>query len=264
MPVSRVVNTEIFFQLLVKYLNPEIICDIGTLDASHSVLLRHISKNPRIIAFEANPDNYRKIIEKNIPKREDIEVYHKAVSNKNGTLVFHVQKYNDDKEQKWMAGTSSIRQRHTTVGQTEAVNVDAVRLDQFLDSIEPKINTKHAALWIDVEGAGYEVLEGIHDIASRILFIQVEVETEEIWQGQKLKKDVLKLADQLGFVELGRGKYDLQHDLILINRSYLLQNKLKCMRLTRLAVFFYYVRKWGGHILSNLLLIPILGIRRHK
>jgi hypothetical protein len=136
-------------------------------------------------------------------------------------------------------------------------------LDLFLDNIEPKISTKNVALWIDVEGAGYDVLEGIHDIASRTLFIQVEVETEEIWQGQKLKKDVLKLADQLGFIELGRGKHDLQHDLILINQSYFLQNKLKCMSLTRLAVFFYYVRKWGGHILSNLLLVPILGIRRH-
>lgn len=264
MSVSRVVNTEIFFQLLVRYLNPEIICDIGTLDASHSILLRHISKNSRIIAFEANPENYNNIIEKNIPERENIEVYHKAVSNNTGVLVFHVQKYSDEKEQRWMAGTSSIRQRNTNVGQTEAVNVDAVRLDQFLDKLEPKISSNHIALWIDVEGAGYEVLEGIQDIASRVLFIQVEVETEEIWQGQKLKKDVLKLADQLGFIELGRGKHDLQHDLILINQSYFLQNKFKCMSLTRLAVFFYYLRKWGGHILSNLLLVPILGIRRHN
>jgi FkbM family methyltransferase len=264
MTKSRVSNTEIFFQLLVKYLKPEIICDIGTLDASHSILLRHISRIPRIIAFEANPYNFNKIIDRHIPETENIEVFHKAVTNKAGELVFHVQKYTDSNEQKWMAGTSSILQRNVDVGETEEVNVDAIRLDQFLNEIEPDINNKSIALWIDVEGAGYEVLEGITDISSQIIFIQVEVETEEIWQGQKLKKDVLELVQNLGFIELGRGKHEKQHDLILINKEYFMKNRNICIRLSRLSVIFYYVRKWGGHIFSNILLTPILGISRHK
>ena len=264
MPKSRVLNTEILFQLLVKYLKPEIICDIGTLDASHSILMRHISKIPRIIAFEANPYNFKDILDRNIPEKENIEVHHKAVSNKADELIFFVQKYNNDAGQKWMAGTSSILQRNVGVGDTEEVTVDAVRLDHFLNDIAPGINKNSIALWVDVEGAGYEVLEGISEISHNVVFIQVEVETEEIWQGQKLKSDVLDLVIKLGFVEIGRGKHEKQHDLILINKAYLSKNKQKCIRLVRLAVFFYYIRKWGGHVLSNLLLTPILGIYRHN
>jgi len=264
MPKSRILNTEIFFQLLVKYLKPDIICDIGTLDASHSILLRHISKIPRIIAFEANPYNFKKILDRRIPETENIELFQKAVSNTAGTLVFHVQKYKDDAEKMWMAGTSSILQRSQSVGDTEEVNVEAVRIDRFLKDNDPDIDNKSIALWVDVEGAGFEVLQGMSDISSNILFIQVEVETEEIWQGQKLKQDVLDLASKLGFVEIGRGKHDRQHDLILINGDYFSNNRQKCLALTRLAALFYYIRKWGGHIFSNFLLAPVLGIHRHN
>lgn len=261
---SSVLNTEILFQLLVKYLKPEIICDVGALDASHSVLLRHISKYPRIIAFEANPYNYNKIIENGTAATENIEVVHKAVSNQPGKLVFHVQKYTTNTDQEWMAGTSSILQRSQGVGDTEEVSIDAIRLDTFLKENEPDIDNKTIALWIDVEGAGYEVLEGLSEIADRILFIQIEVETEEVWQGQKLKPDVLALLNNLGFIEVGRGKHEKQHDLVLISKNYFSLNRAKCTRLVRLSVFFYYLRKWGGHITSNLLLIPFLGIRRHN
>ena len=262
MPASRVVNTEIFFQMLVKFLKPALICDIGTLDASHSVLLRHISKFARILAFEANPYNFKRILDKGIAAAENIEVFHKAVTSEPGSLIFHVQQYKDRNDQDWMAGTSSIRQRSVEVGTTETTHVDAVRLDEFLIELDPQIMSKSIALWIDVEGAGYEVLEGISSIASSVLFIQIEVETEEIWQGQKLKNEVLELAVQLGFVDIARGKHDEQHDLILINKRFLANNRRKCERLTKLAVIFYYLRKWGGHILCDLLLIPVLGIWR--
>lgn len=261
---SSILNTEILFQLLVKYLKPEIICDVGTLDASHSILLRHISKYPRIIAFEANPYNYNKIIESGIAATENIEVIHKAVSNQPGKLVFHVQKYTTNAGQEWMAGTSSILQRSLDVGDTEEVSIEAIRLDTFLKENEPGIDNKSIALWIDVEGAGYEVLEGLSEITNSIIFIQVEVETEEVWRGQKLKPDVLVLLNKLGFIEIGRGKHEKQHDLVLINKNFFSKNKARVTRLVRLSVFFYYLRKWGGHILSNLLLIPILGIRRHN
>ncbi len=259
---SRILNTEILFQLLVKYIKPELICDIGTLDASHSILLRKISKQARIIAFEANPHNYENIINKGIASEANIELIRKAVSNNPGQLVFHVQKYTDDEKDQWMAGTSSILQRNKEVGDTEEVSVESVRLDDYLKAEAPGSNS--IALWIDVEGAGYEVLEGIESIANNITFLQVEVETEEIWQGQMLKKDIQPLMETYGFIEIGRGKHEKQHDLVYINQSYFNNNRTKCNALVSLAVFFYYLRKWGGHILSNIMLIPFLGIWRRQ
>jgi FkbM family methyltransferase len=264
MPKSRILNTEILFQLLVKYLKPEIICDIGTLDATHSILLRHISKTSRIIAFEANPYNYEKIIENRVPETEKIEAINKAVSNESGSLVFHIQKYSNSSDQAWMAGTSSLHQRDQEVGETEEINVEAVRLDEFLADHVPSISGKSIAIWIDVEGAGYEVLEGLSEIAGNIVFIQIEVETETVWKGQRLKQDVVQLMDEMGFIEVARGKHDKQHDLILLNREYFLNHRIQCLALISTGVIFYYIRKWGGHILSNLILVPFLGIRRRN
>ena len=262
MIISRILNTEILFQLLVKHIKPELICDIGTLDASHSIFLRPLSNPARIIAFEGNPHNYEKIIKKGQASSAGIELIHKAVSNKPGQLVFHVQKYTDDKNDQWMAGTSSILQRKKEVGDTEEVSVESVRLDDYIKAEAPDNNS--IALWIDVEGAGYEVLEGIESITNNITFLQVEVETEEIWHGQKLKKDIQPLMETYGFIEIGRGKHERQHDLVYINQRYFNNNRAKCNALVSLAVFFYYVRKWGGHILSNIMLIPFLGILRRQ
>ena len=260
MKYTRILNTEILFQLLVKYLKPELICDIGALDASHSLLLRKITNKADILAFEANPDNYQKINNKGDAKSANIEVIHKAVSNLSGELSFHVQKYTDNNDNQWMAGTSSILERTTQVGDTEEVTVEAVRLDEYLHNTGRSANS--IALWVDVEGVGYEVLEGIKNIVNNIIFIQVEVETEEIWQGQKLKKDVQALMNTYGFIEIGRGKHEHQHDLVFINEDFFNNSKHLCKTLIQLSVIFYYIRKWGGHILSNILLIPILGIWR--
>jgi len=107
MSKSRAVNTGIFFRFLVKYLKPDIVCDVGTLDASHSILLRHISRILRIIAFEANPCNHEHILARGIEKSANIELVHKAISNESAELVFNVQKYENACDQQWMAGTIS-------------------------------------------------------------------------------------------------------------------------------------------------------------
>jgi len=259
---SKKLNTEILFQFLVKYTQPELICDVGTLDASNSISLRNINQKTDILAFEANPYNYKAIISKNISESYNIDVIHKAVSNKSGQLVFNVQKYTDKHDDQWMAGTSSILQRSEEVGDTEEVAVESIRLDEHLNNSQSTKNLNYIALWIDVEGAGYEVLEGIKNITDKITFLQVEVETVTVWKGQKLKSDVQKLMESLGFIEVARGKLEDQHDLVYINQSFYESNKIKCSSLIYLAQIFYYVRKWGGHILSNILLFPILGILR--
>jgi hypothetical protein len=99
------------------------------------------------------------------------------------------------------------------------VEIEAVRLDKFVDSLSPV--PESIALWIDVEGAAYEVLKGVSGIKNRIDLIHVEVETREYWQGQKLKGDVVTLARSLGYEILARGRTDEQHDLVLVSRRVL-------------------------------------------
>lgn len=90
---------------------------------------------------------------------------HKAVTNKSGELTFHVQKYSSNNEDTWKAGTNSILERRESVGDTEEISVVAVRLDDFLNETGQLRNT--TALWIDVEGAGFEALEGIKNTTDK-------------------------------------------------------------------------------------------------
>mgnify|MGYP001816204107 CR=1 FL=1 len=126
--------------------------------------------------------------------------------------MFNVQKYSSADDQQWMAGTSSLLQRKESAGETEQVHVQAVRLDNFLRETDADINNKRIALWIDAEGAAYQVMEGISDIASRMLFIQVEVETGEIWQGQQPKK--MYFASYTAWVSSNLARANISNNMI--------------------------------------------------
>ena len=117
----------------------------------------------------------------------------------------------------------------------EEVVVDAVRLDDYLDREYPSA-TKVAA-WIDVEGFSYGVLGGMTRATERFKVLHVEVETQEIWPGQKLESDVLSLANELGLVMVARGPGDVQRDVILANRHWYEQNQTSVQRILSLARF---------------------------
>ena len=54
------------------------------------------------------------------------------------------------------------------------------------------------ALWIDVEGAGFEVIEGIAGLRERVCAINLEIETQSFWQQQRLGADVVAALRELG------------------------------------------------------------------
>ena len=65
--------------------------------------------------------------------------------------------------------------------------------------------------------------------------LHVEVETKEMWPGQKLECDVLALANELGFVMIARGLGDAQRDVILANRRWYAQNQRSVQRILTVA-----------------------------
>ena len=85
-------NTEILFQLLILWMKPKIICDIGSRDAIQSLNFKRISQDSKVIAFEANPINADKIKKNPLVVSHNIELQHKAVSSKNGFITFHVKR----------------------------------------------------------------------------------------------------------------------------------------------------------------------------
>jgi FkbM family methyltransferase len=205
-------NTKLLFYQLLRSLKPATVLDVGSLDGTHALRFHKLAPGARVVAFEANPHNVALLRQNADFVQAGIELVPKAVSNHDGQLTFFVEE--TSAEESWRKGTSSTRRRiETSLGATPT-EVEALRLDSFVgqrSDLKAPI-----AMWIDVEGASYEALEGIEGIRARVLLLHVEVETREHWAGQHLKPDVEALLARLGFACVARGPLDAQHDLVCV------------------------------------------------
>ncbi len=210
-------HTEVLFYLLLGTFRPGLVCDIGSMDGLHARRFRSILPDSRIVAFEANPRNASLIRENPDVARRKIEVRQAAAWNEDGYVTFHIESAPErDRAEAWRRGTSSTRSRLAgSLGDSE-IRVESVRLDTFMRRQEPP--PAGAGLWIDVEGAAFEVLEGLAGARELVQAVHVEVETRAVWQRQKLKPEVERLMVDLGFDVLGRGFVESQHDLVFIGR----------------------------------------------
>lgn len=208
-------NTKLLFYQLLGSLRPATVLDVGSLDGTHALRFRKLVPGARIVAFEANPRNVAALRDSVPFQQANIELVPKAVSNRDGSLTFFVEEASSSET--WRKGISSMRAR--TEGSLGAVptEVESVRLDTFVSARSDLPGP--IALWIDVEGASYEVLQGIEAIHDQILLLHVEVETREFWAGQHLKPEVESLLDSLGFACIARGPADDQHDLVYLRRA---------------------------------------------
>lgn len=213
-----VLGTKKLFDRLLKVFKPDLVCDVGSMDASDALRFRKILPQSRILAFEANPLNVFGMEKDKRLGSASIELVQRAVWNSEGSVNFYVEKLEQNhKGEDIRRGISSIRLREgDSLGWTRVV-VPSVRLDTFLGRMES--SPASVALWIDVEGCGFEVLEGAEGIIKTIQLIHVEVETRPFWTGQKLAFQVVEWARQHDFKILGRGRNEEQYDLVLIREA---------------------------------------------
>lgn len=239
-----ILRTKYAFHTLLWLLDPDVILDVGSMDGSDSKKFKKLIPSATVAAFEGNPNNYRAMCADTEIQKMGIQVIHQLVSNMAGNRSFFVQRpihtstgYN--------RGTSSAMRRSEKGMETEEVHIDAVRIDTFLGQKFP--GNKRVAMWVDVEGHAYEVLEGLSGVKDRVYLIHVEVETQEIWPGQKVESDILSLAKSMGFIALAHGAHEIQRDIILIKESWYIANRGKILALLSIA-------KWMGPVFSKMLM----------
>ncbi len=217
-----ILKTKYAFHLLAAFLKPDVVLDIGSMDGADSKRFARLLPLAHIVAFEGNPYNYRAMCADQDLEIKSIRLENCLVSDSPGESRFFVQRPTGSNSD-FNRGTSSTLQRSLNGARTEEVVLHAVRVDEFLNNEYPSASSVVA--WVDVEGHSYGVLKGMEDAVDRIKLIHVEVETKEIWPGQRLEHDVLALAGDLGFVTLARGRGDVQRDVILINQSWYAANE---------------------------------------
>lgn len=128
--------------------------------------------NATLVAFEPNPDQAT-VIKKNYP---EIEVMELAASNKNGRKLFMV--YHGDEG---AVGSSSLNLKW------KEGDLDGHRINVVTTRLEGLITEPIDIMKIDVEGYGYQALEGIGDKLKLIKVIHIETET---WTGSDKKVEL--------------------------------------------------------------------------
>ena len=229
-----ILKTKYAFHLLAAFLKPDVVLDIGSMDGADSKRFSRLLPQAQIVAFEGNPYNYSAMCADKDLKNKFIRLENCLVSDNPGESRFFVQRPTGS-DTGFNRGTSSTLQRSMDGARSEDVVLQAVRVDGFLNNQYPSASS--VAAWVDVEGYSYGVLKGMEGVAARIKLVHVEVETEEIWPGQKLEHEVLALAGDMGFVTLACGRGDTQRDVILVNEPWYAANKTsiqKILTVTRL------------------------------
>lgn len=190
-----VIETKTLFAGIVKICHADCILDVGSRDGDQSVFFRELAPDAHVAAFEANPANYQAILSKNLDRKR-IEVYPYAATNLNGTATFYVA---DPACDPHAFGSSSLLPGGYAL--KEKIEVETRRLDDFI--LEHYPDTRRIALWIDVESAEYQVLEGISKIKDRVMAIHTETSLKPVRENQKAFLQLAELLKSWGFIFCG-------------------------------------------------------------
>lgn len=171
------------------------ICGFWHLDPSNCIII------------EAHPVCYNNII-KQYPQFRTLNI---AASNKTEVVKFNAGVFGVEEN----VGVSSLLDRTLSPFISEQVEVDGWKMSEVMEHINiDKIDF----MKIDVEGFGLQVLQGFDDKILNTKYIQIEVETKQVWEGQSYYDDIVTYMSEKGFVVLDEIDLDgIQKDIILKN-----------------------------------------------
>ena len=196
-----IVNTRRLFVKLLSRMRISIVCDVGSMDGSDSLAFSAAVPGSSVYAFEANPENVRRMNLDRALQKCNIQVVPLAATNYDGEAEFFLVKADYSRPDASRGMSSLYRRSDEWAGPSTVVQVKTTRLDTFLaGKCSPHAQL---ALWIDTEGKAYEVIEGVRDVVNQIQLLHAEVETEPcIGSNQRLYPEVKSLLERLGFAEL--------------------------------------------------------------
>lgn len=204
---------------LIESHKPKCFIEIGAYSADFSRRIKSLYTDAKSYAFEANPYNFSYFSKKYDFNNIGVNYINMAISEKIGSIKFNIQKNIMGADIDPIAGNNSILERNREGVDYESVEVDSSSVFDFVfkNKIEDDI-----CLWIDVEGAGEQVLKGCNGIFDKVMFVFIEVEEERYWKEQWLESDVRTFLENNDFILFARdGEYAHQYNQIYINKRIL-------------------------------------------
>ena len=182
-------STKFVLEALISHLNIDVFLDIGSRDAKEALELKRSIPSANFICFEANHKNYASILENEEILKSGIKVENLAISNSNGMIEFF--EYNTP-------GTGSLKVREH-LEPSNRLLVRSTKLDDYFKDSKTKGNI---AMWLDVEGAAYDVFLGAVDTLKNVKIIYTEVESKKVYKYQRNRNDIINFLRQHGFQEV--------------------------------------------------------------
>jgi len=169
------VNTRQVFLALLRDLDIDLVCEVGSMNGEDALAFRTRLPLARIIALEPNPENLRHMRADRRLAMAHIDIVGAAASHVDSHAPFFVVEA-DYASANARRGMSSLHQRDERAYPSTAVEVRTLRLDTLL---APALAAgARIALWIDVEGHACEVLEGLRGVAQHVVLLHVELESQ--------------------------------------------------------------------------------------
>lgn len=188
---------EDFYCQLVTSYNIPVSIEIGAHEGTFSKNIKKMKPSTECYAFEANPYVYSKYQAR--LKEVGIDYRNIAISNSDNQINLEIPVSRRSNPLVKDNPIASIHKRDQPGFQYESVKVTSAKFNSLF-----KNNTKRKAIWVDVEGAQYEVLKSIGDLWPSIDFIYIEIESSNVWLSNFNKQDIYEILETKGFSEIMR------------------------------------------------------------
>jgi FkbM family methyltransferase len=207
------------------------ILELGAHRAATSKRFLRAAPDRKAVAIEANPFNCTKFG----PLAEDVGVLYLnyALTDKTGPLELVLSDSDRDRKRGHTKTSNSIL-RNLDFGRTKNIEVPGITFDDLenepaFKEYLPSLSDTRAALWIDVEGALSQLLDGAKTSLPKCLFAMAEVERVERFEGQKTVEHVAKQFADMGFYPFLRDSEYIptQHNVIFVNGALIERDRLE-------------------------------------
>lgn len=232
---NSAIESTALFGNLVDIIKPSYFLEIGAMDAHFSRSLSTVIPSCSFHAFEANPHTYKHFYNL-MSQHSNVSYQNKAVGSYTGKVEFKIQKSVNGDSVPPIRGNNSVLERTLQSIEYENVVVDVDTIDNMFSDT---YLDKKFAMWIDVEGTAFDVLQGAQNVLKNTDLAFIEVEDFPFWKNQKLATDVVKYMYDRSFLPIARDfQYDSQYNIIFCHAN-LLQSNFRI----RNAIASYYAHK---------------------
>jgi FkbM family methyltransferase len=194
-----------------KNFKPVSFIEIGSRDGNDANYISQFWRlNPsNCYIIEAHPICYQNIIN----QYPQFNVLNIAASNKTEPITFNAGVFGEEEN----IGISSILNRTYSPFISEQVEIDGWRMEEVMGQLQ--IHSFNF-MKIDVEGFGLQVLEGFGEKIKDTKYIQIELETQQVWEGQSYYDDAVLYLNNMGFSILEEVNLDgVQKDVLFTNKN---------------------------------------------